>query len=427
MADEGDMRARLELADLHERSGDTKSAVRQFIDIARRYERDGFGLKAFGVYLHAARLDPKAREAQVALGRLYTEHGLFEEAATRYDLAVRAVGADGTAGRKAALEVVSSLLERDSENLADRLRLAEAHSGFGQHADAVRELRRVADVLDQGAAETDYQVVAERLLYHKPDDIAVARTLATSYVAREEPQRALAKLKTAFEAAPKDLEVLGLLAETFNQLGQVHKAVAVLKEMARIYDKNGFVHERDECFTKILMLDPNDRSARESLGESGTEAEGQTLEFYPQLVRQRAPGAVAKGRPTVANAAAAADDADDFDDDFEFDFDDDEIGFGGGAENTIVDDAFIPDEVRGELEPAGIVLNVPGTAGDQVVTSRLEEELRELDFYVNNGLVDEGRALLAELITRHGRHPLIERREKQLDEQDAQREGPREG
>lgn len=425
VGDEGDMRARLELADLHERAGDTKSAVQLFLEIARRYERDGFGLKAFGVYLHAARLDPKAREPQVALGRLYTEHGLYEEAAARYDLAARAVGADGRAGRKAALEVVSALLERDSENLGDRVRLAEAYSGLGQHGDAVRELRRVADVLDQGAAESDYQVVAERLLYHKPDDMAVARTLATSYVAREEPQRALAKLKVAFEATPTDLEVLGLLAETFNQLGQVHKAVAVLKEMARIYDKNGFVHERDECFTKILMLDPNDRSARESLGESSTEAEGQTLEFYPQLVRTRPPAAVAKGR--LAPAGAGAEEADDFDDDFEFDFDDDEIGFGGGAENTIVDDAFIPDALRGELEPPGIVLSVPGAAGEPGVTSRLEEELRELDFYVNNGLIDEGRALLAELIGRHGRHPLIERREKQLDEQDAQREGPREG
>lgn len=408
-SDPGDMRARLELADLFERNGEPRRAESTYVDAARRYEQQGFGLKALGTYLQVARLDPKSREAHVALGRLYAEHRLYSEAAARFQTALDC--ASGPDGARARLEVLKAVLDLDPDNLADRLRLAEAYSAAGQVNDAVGELRRVAEALDEHAAEADFQVVAERLLYHKADEVGAARVLAASYVAQEEPQRALPKLKVAFEAAPRDLEVLGLLAETFNQLGQVHKSVAVLKEMARIYDHNGLIHERDECNTKILMLDPNDASAREALGEASTEAVGQTLEFVPQSMRTRTPAPTSG--PAVA-APATADGLDDFDD-FDFDFDDDEIGFGGGAENTIVDDAFIPDDIAVLEGDVGLSLAVPGTDGAPG-SNALQDELRELDFYINNGLVGEATTLLKDLLARHGQHPLLERREQELAE-----------
>ena len=63
-----------------------------------------------------------------------------------------------------------------------------------------------------------------------------------SYVVAAEPHRALAKLKIAFKHTPRDLEVLGTLVDAFTLLGQPHKAVTVLTEMARQYDKSGLVH-----------------------------------------------------------------------------------------------------------------------------------------------------------------------------------------
>ena len=402
--DSNDLRARLELADLYERGNEPKRAVTVYIEAAQHYERSNFGIKALAVYLRATKLDPKNREAHAALGRLYAEQGMFAEAASRFQTALDC--ATGAEAARARLDVTSAMLELDPDNLGDRLRLAEGYSALGLRAEALTELRSVALALDERAAESDFQVVAERLLWHKPDDFEIARTLAASYVAQEEPQRALAKLKMAFEAKPRDLEILGLLAEAFNQLGQVHKSVAVLKEMARIYDESGLIHERDECYTRILMLDPNDKSARDAVGEPSTEAEGQTLEFAPESSR---------ARPSTSRSKRPAPEASDDFDDFDFDFDDeDEIGFGGVAENTIVDDAFIPDDVREHLDQeSALSLAVPG-ATDGPATSALQEDLRELDFYINNGLVGEAAGLLHELFNRHGRHPLLERREQQL-------------
>ncbi|TNF30575.1 MAG: tetratricopeptide repeat protein [Deltaproteobacteria bacterium] len=401
--DKEDMRARLELADLYERGGEPKRAVEVYTSAATDYEANNFGLKALAVYLRVVQLDPKNRHAHAALGRLYAEQGLYQEAAGRFQTALDC--ATGVDAARARLEVTQEILKLDQENLGDRLRLAEGYSAIGLREEAVAELRAVAVALDERAAETDFQVVAERLLYHKPDELEIARTLAASYIAQEEPQRALAKLKTAFEAKPRDLEILGLLAEAFNQLGQVHKSVTVLKEMARHYDESGLIHERDECYARILMLDPNDMSARDALGQTGTEAAGQTLEFVPESSRAR-PATSRKRRPSPAQAEEF--------DDFDFDFDDeDEIGFGGGAENTIVDDAFIPEDVREHLEESALSLAMPGAAVGPP-PSALQEDLRELDFYINNGLVGEAAGLLNELFNRHGRHPLLERREQQL-------------
>ncbi len=413
-------RLRLEFADLLQRADDKDQAVEQLCQVARRYEKDGFGIKALGVYLQVQRLQPANREAALALGRHYCDHGRFTEAARAWDKALQA--APDAAAR---LSVVQAILDHDPDNITDRVRLAEAYSGLGALQDAARELRRVADMLEHKAGDADYPKVAERLLYHQPDDAAVAKKLAAIYLTQEEPQRALPKLRKAYEARPQDLEILGLLAESFSQLGQVHKSVAVLKEMARLYDQSGLLHERDECWTRVLMLDPTDPQAREVLRGPQNEAVGTTIEVpyhtgqaAPPTPPPSSPDVVSVASPPMAFAAAPAASTtaptlrqkSDFDD-FELSLDSDEPGFGGTVENTIVDDAFVPDDALGAGPEGGLAL--PGSAADSV-SGALQEDLRELDFYVNNGLASEADALLKELVQRHGEHPLLDRRAQQV-------------
>lgn len=437
MAEPSSARLRLELADLLQRADEKTQAVEQLCQVARRYEKDGFGIKALGVYLQVQRLQPANREAALALGRHYCDHGLYSEAARAWDKALQA--APDEAQR---LSVIQSILDHDPDNIGDRVRLAEAYSGLGALQDAARELRRVADVLEHKAGDAEYPRVAERLLYHQPDDAAVAKKLAAIYLSQEDPQRALPKLRKAYEARPQDLEILGLLAESFNQLGQIHKSVAVLKEMARIYDQSGLLHERDECWTRVLQLDPTDPQAREVLRAPQNETVGTTIEVPYHAGGQAAPNfakpgeALQFGAPVApaapapqafAAAPAAAPNPgvakvgtatsaptiksnSDFDD-FELSLDSDEPGFGGTVENTIVDDAFVPDDPLGGGPEGGLALT---GGGPDVVSGALQEDLRELDFYVNNGLVSEADALLKELVQRHGEHPLLDRRAQQV-------------
>ena len=74
----------------------------------------------------------------------------------------------------------------------------------------------------------------------------------------------------------------GTLVDAFSMLGQTHKAVTVLKEMARQYEKSGLLHERDDCYREILTMDPDDDSAAERVRPSESAHEGVTIEFDSQ-------------------------------------------------------------------------------------------------------------------------------------------------
>lgn len=397
-----DARFRLELAVLYSKVGQTGKAVDQLVQLARRYEKDGFGLKALGCWLQVSRLAPDHKDAALALGSHYAAHGLLSDAAAAFGRAVAGVTDD-----VARLRTVEKILELDPENVADRIRLAEGLSARGFLPEAARELRKVADVIEHKIGDHDYPRVAERLLYHQPDDPVVAKRLAAVYVSQEEPQRALPKLKKAYDARPEDLEILTLLADCFAQLGQVHKSVAVLKEMARLYDLGGLVHERDECWTKVLGLDPNDPQARQVLGNASQEA-GQTFEvpYHAQpLPKTEAPPPPRESKVEAKKST----EFDDFDD-----FDGDEVGFGGTAENTIVDDAFLPDDLR-EGSGLGLALGAEPAPAPDTGKAALQEDLKELDFYIGNGLTTEAEALLKDLMVRHGAdNPLLDRRAQQV-------------
>ena len=73
--------------------------------------------------------------------------------------------------------------------------------------------------------------VVERILHFRPD-ARFARVAAELYLGRatrEDGMQALAKLQICFQADPKDLETLGLLAQAFTLIGQEAKAVESLQ------------------------------------------------------------------------------------------------------------------------------------------------------------------------------------------------------
>jgi len=69
--------------------------------------------------------------------------------------------------------------------------------------------------------------VIERLLHHKAD-LTQARLAAELYLAKStasDGMLALSKLQICFQANPRDLDTLGLLARAFTQIGQAGKAI----------------------------------------------------------------------------------------------------------------------------------------------------------------------------------------------------------
>src|SRR6185312_15924982 len=166
--------------------------------------------------------------------------------------------------------VFKKIVDLDTTNPLPHLRLAEAQSRARDVDGAVREFGIAAGQLLRLGRKEDALKVVERLLHHKAD-VTYARTAAELYLARgtsQDGMQALAKLQTCFQANPRDLDTLGLLARALTQIGQAAKSIEVQKEMARIARESGKMDVFHDLVAKLTKLAPNDEGVRRLLAAS---------------------------------------------------------------------------------------------------------------------------------------------------------------
>lgn len=261
--DPGDVRTLLKLGDVYSKQGDRANATKTYKEVANSYSEQGFFLKAVAVHKQILKHDGNNLEVRLKLAELYEQLGLASEAQSQYQEVARIH--DDKGDTQGSLDVLKRLVDLDNENVASRIKLAEGYSRAGQVEEAVQAFAKAAEVLKRQNRVDDYIKVAERLVYHDPDRIPVIRDLARLYLTRGDTKRGLAKLQLCFKAQPRDVETLVLLAQAFNELGQVQKTIFVYKELAGVYADSGMVEEAHATQHQILALDPNDQEARAAL------------------------------------------------------------------------------------------------------------------------------------------------------------------
>ncbi len=280
--DPKDVRVWLKIGDLYAKKGSKQEASETYLKVARFYQEQGFYLKAVAVYKQILKLDPRLVEVNLKLAELYRQLGLLSDAMQHFELVAAHFHRDGKT--KEALATVRQLVDLDPENVATRIKLAELYSKEAMTVEAVTEFTSVCETLRKQNRQDDFIKVAERLLWHKPENRELNRELASLYLRRNDPRRALQKLQICFKADPRDVETLGLLAQAFQALDQKSKTVSVLKELARVFDENKQRDKAEEVHRKILQFVPVDQESLAYLGDK----------------------AKAKLSPAVAAAAAAA-------------------------------------------------------------------------------------------------------------------------
>jgi tetratricopeptide (TPR) repeat protein len=265
--DPKDGRLLLKLGDLYTRQGANKEACAAYRKVAEQYAEQGFFLKAVAVCKQILKLDPTLLDVWERLGEMYEMLSLGNDAVATYEQIADAHARAGNHRKSAkALEKVAEL---DPENVAARIRYAEVLSKLNKPDEAAQAFQQGAEVLKRQGRIEDYLKVGERLLYHQPDNLEFARELAAAYLDRGEAKHSLAKLQACFNADPKNLETLQLLARAFEQLGQTQKTVSVLKELARLHASEERRQEQGSVLRRILALDPSDPDARRELSQMG--------------------------------------------------------------------------------------------------------------------------------------------------------------
>jgi tetratricopeptide (TPR) repeat protein len=289
--DPNDIRTWLKMGDLYTRMGARKEATETYLRVADHYKKSGFHLKAVAVYKQVIKLDPMLAEVYELLAEAYMSLGLTSEALIQLEQLAEMFQRSGNSER--ALATLTRMADLDPQNITTRLRIAEQHSKDGNGAEAVRHFSEACDLLKRHGRMDDYVKVAERLLFHDPTKVLVAREAAAHYLEKNHPKRALAKLQLCFAQEPRNVETLNLLAQAFCALGQPDKAVSVYNEVAAILGQQNRENERRAVFEKIALLDPKNAGAAAALRGSS-----------PAQGAQPQPRKAISGLPSPAEAVA---------------------------------------------------------------------------------------------------------------------------
>jgi tetratricopeptide (TPR) repeat protein len=258
--DPADTRTWLKMAEIHVRHGALAEARDIYLRTAEIYISQGFLPKAVTVYRSVLKLTPGLPHVRIQLSEAYRRLGMVADALHELELAVTELQHGSRPAD--ALPALRQMVELHPDNVVSRIRLAEAASQAGRTDEAVGEFRQACDQLRQEGRADEFVRVAERLLFHRPDDFAVARALAAAYIARKNPRLALAKLQGALKAGPRDPENVALLAEALAPL-DVRKAISVWRELAELHTEARRVEARDAAVRAALALDPTDGETRE--------------------------------------------------------------------------------------------------------------------------------------------------------------------
>lgn len=416
--DPSDIRTKLKVADLLFRLGERTRATDTFEEVARFYSGQGFLLKAVAVYKQVQKLKPDDIEIHMALAELYQQIGLVSDAINQYRESISLQEKAGLTMDR--LKTAQRMLELDPDNARLRIKLAEDFSREGMIEEAVHEFRSAYDALRRSGLDEEALQVGERLLYHQPDDWETAKALASHYIEQKDNLRALTRLQVCFRSRPNDPEVLDLLGRVFESLGQPQKAATVLKALARQYDRTGLIRDRDEVYARVLKLNPGDRSAAEAL-------------------RYAPPAEVPAGDEIEFDATSKSDIDEvlvsDYDDEIPIDEVDDvtdpDIKAAQPLESDdfpegVVDDdrAGLPPSYTGDTEPtiiqamdARFFAGATGQSDNadldlRDVPADLRDDVQNLDFLIDAGLLDEAEDLLGDIRARTINIPLFDQLEE---------------
>src|SRR5262249_49170399 len=196
--DPRDVRIWLKIGDLYARKRAKAEATQTYLRVAEFYGEQGFYLKAVAVFKQILKLDPRLVEVNLKLADVYRKLGLLSDAIQQYEVVAAFYHREGKS--KEALATIRELVELDPEHVPTRIKLAELYSKEGMTGSAVVEFGRAADHLRAQGRTEDFMKVAERLVWHQPDNVPVNRELARLYLGRNDPRHALQKLQVCFKA-----------------------------------------------------------------------------------------------------------------------------------------------------------------------------------------------------------------------------------
>ncbi len=322
-----DSRTLLKLGDLQIRMQAFADAMATYDRVGQLYETQGFPVKAVAVYKqireHIQKRSPDLAErfAHVTprLAKIYAKLQLTSDAIQAYDEVATRLLRVGK--RNEAVATFREMVALDPGNPLTHVRLAEALCHLADLEGGQAAFGKASELLLKLGRHEDAARVVERGLHFRADP-SLAKLAAEIYLqrgTRNDGLQALSKLQICFQADPKDLSVLGMLAQAFNLLEQSDKAVEVQKQMAILAREKGEHKLFAQLVHYLAQVAPNDDQVRAMLLMSQPEAPAAVGASLPPP-RSLAPASIPA--PVVTELSddeiEEIDDVEEIDDDIEF-------------------------------------------------------------------------------------------------------------
>jgi tetratricopeptide (TPR) repeat protein len=427
------IRALTRLGDVQAELGEMAAAREAYVRVGEFYRREGYLLKAISMYKALTERFSEDADLLVALGDLFRQMGLYSDAVIRYRAAIELLHRQRRVLEK--LGVVERVLDLNPDNVADRVRLAEAYVKIEQLDAARQQLRIAAGELFKRSEFEAFLQVGERYLHFQPDDLETNRRMAEVFAGRKQYLKALEKLQICYDLKPKGRDVLEMIARMFVELGERDKAVYVYKELVHQAESDNLLPEKERYERQIQRLSGHSDQIVVQVGHLRSGQEVEFEEFDDVTVIQ-------ESDPMTVGDFAELPIEDELDEAIEAvdeaphgtTEDPDEVEFDvGEIEETVVADTGFEgfeiggvnpfDAIRAMREPAaaeppplqGVAIPLHEPPPEVALPDSVVSDLREVDFYLQNKMLVEAREILDELLLQHPGEPAIEEKRKVLE------------
>jgi len=251
----------LRLAEVFARQERLEEAIAKYMAVAKVYHMRGDDRQAIGVYKRVLKMSPMDVNVRAKMIDLLVNQGQIDQALEQYM---------SLADDYYQLAQIDKTLEKYYE----ALRLASRASN--ERTWKVQILRKIGDINMQRVDWRGATVAYEEIKALSPDDervrtylfdlyqkqgqihkaLAELRELVRYYEAKGQPQNALSILKDAVQLRPQEMSLRALLARVYAQQGMKREAIAELDALGEMQLEAGLRDEAAQTVKQIIALKP---------------------------------------------------------------------------------------------------------------------------------------------------------------------------
>ncbi|MFO7831071.1 MAG: tetratricopeptide repeat protein [Desulfuromonadaceae bacterium] len=234
--DEKDFRCRQKLAELYSRNGEVDKAITHYEKVAAYYAEHAFYLKAIAVYKQMQRLAPDDETFTLKLAKLNEQQGLVGNALAEYRTLLKHYESEGNIS--AAIETLGRIRQLDPDNVNAAVKLAKFYSQSGDKDSAHQTFAEVEDKLWEKGNYKQLQSFYEHFMKLWPEDVHIMAQFGHAMVEYGEPIGGVEYLKRLHRQYPSEIQVLDRLAAGLHKNNEYEREIGCLKKLAELEPEN---------------------------------------------------------------------------------------------------------------------------------------------------------------------------------------------